>query len=249
MAKLFNKIRKQLVADKPSTTRTANYLKYAIGEIILVMIGILLALQVNNWNESRKQQQLVSIYINKIINDLETDIKNIDSLMIVGQRNVKIIENYFGYFENQENTNIQPLIDSCSIIIGKFVKKYRYTPNNHTFKDMQASGNSTLLKENQRAALVELSNTQDYFLIVFEKTLSSIIESERNAKTYVDLDLSPSNFFKKINVKQSKSNLVQGLLHQHNSLTSYSALLFHTKRLKNRILKESNQAISTFEIN
>jgi len=50
MAKLFNNIRKKLISEKPSATRTANYLKYAIGEIILVMIGILLALQINNWN-------------------------------------------------------------------------------------------------------------------------------------------------------------------------------------------------------
>ncbi len=54
MAKLFNNIRKKLVSEKPSTTRTTNYLKYAIGEVLLVMIGILLALQVNNWNEQRK---------------------------------------------------------------------------------------------------------------------------------------------------------------------------------------------------
>ena len=53
MAKLFNSIRKKLINDKPSTTRTANYLKYAIGEIILVVIGILIALQVNNWNQDR----------------------------------------------------------------------------------------------------------------------------------------------------------------------------------------------------
>lgn len=54
MAKLFNKIRQKLVSEKPSAIRTANYLKYAIGEIVLVMMGILLALQVSNWNEQRK---------------------------------------------------------------------------------------------------------------------------------------------------------------------------------------------------
>ena len=56
MIKFFNKIRKQLLDEnktgKPAY-RTGRYLKYAIGEIILVMIGILLALQVNNWNQSR----------------------------------------------------------------------------------------------------------------------------------------------------------------------------------------------------
>ncbi|MCF6212902.1 MAG: DUF6090 family protein, partial [Flavobacteriaceae bacterium] len=57
MAKLFHKIRKQIVSEKPSFSRTTNYLKYAIGEIVLVMVGILLALQVNTWNEHRKQKK------------------------------------------------------------------------------------------------------------------------------------------------------------------------------------------------
>jgi uncharacterized protein DUF6090 len=55
MAKLFNKIRRQLVSEKPTVNRTTNYLKYAIGEIVLVVIGILIALSINNWNENRKQ--------------------------------------------------------------------------------------------------------------------------------------------------------------------------------------------------
>ena len=49
MIKFFRKIRLQLLGEG----KTAKYFKYAIGEILLVMIGILLALQVNNWNEGR----------------------------------------------------------------------------------------------------------------------------------------------------------------------------------------------------
>tara|TARA_R110002033_G_scaffold131512_1_gene171621 strand:+ start:98 stop:892 length:795 start_codon:yes stop_codon:yes gene_type:complete len=67
MAKLFNNIRKKLINDKPSTTRTANYLKYAIGEIILVVIGILIALQVNNWNETKKIKRKEKILTTKLI--------------------------------------------------------------------------------------------------------------------------------------------------------------------------------------
>ena len=52
MIKFFRKIRQNHLIEG----KTVNYLKYAIGEIILVLIGILLALQVNNWNEVRKQR-------------------------------------------------------------------------------------------------------------------------------------------------------------------------------------------------
>ena len=53
MLTFFRRIRKGLLTDGA----TSKYLLYAIGEILLVMIGILLALQVNNWNEERRDSQ------------------------------------------------------------------------------------------------------------------------------------------------------------------------------------------------
>ena len=53
--------------------KTSKYLKYAFGEIILVVIGILIALQINNWNESRKQSTLEKEFLTSIKNDLKQD--------------------------------------------------------------------------------------------------------------------------------------------------------------------------------
>ncbi|MGB5481605.1 MAG: DUF6090 family protein, partial [Eudoraea sp.] len=52
MIKFFRKIRQNLLMEN----KTGKYFKYAIGEIVLVVIGILIALQINNWNESSKQR-------------------------------------------------------------------------------------------------------------------------------------------------------------------------------------------------
>lgn len=69
MLKIFRKVRKNMLKNNKITA----YLLYAIGEIILVMIGILLALQVNNWNENRKQKTELNNILRTVAYDLETD--------------------------------------------------------------------------------------------------------------------------------------------------------------------------------
>jgi hypothetical protein len=57
--------------------KTAKYFKYAIGEIILVVIGILIALSINNWNQKRLQhQQLISVY-ERIVIDIDIDVQQL----------------------------------------------------------------------------------------------------------------------------------------------------------------------------
>lgn len=76
MIKLFRNIRKTLVAEG----KTTNYLKYAIGEIVLVVVGILIALSINNWNEKRIDKQKEQVFLNQLFNDFETN----DSIIKVG---------------------------------------------------------------------------------------------------------------------------------------------------------------------
>jgi uncharacterized membrane protein YgaE (UPF0421/DUF939 family) len=71
MIKFFRKIRQDLLSER----KTIKYFKYAIGEIILVVIGILIALSINNWNEKQKKQ-LDAIYTT-VEQKLKTDLKNI----------------------------------------------------------------------------------------------------------------------------------------------------------------------------
>ena len=60
--------------------KTGKYLKYAIGEIILVVIGILIALQINNWNENRKDNIIEEQILNEILISLKSD-KEIFSML------------------------------------------------------------------------------------------------------------------------------------------------------------------------
>lgn len=77
MIKFFRQIRFKLL----SNDLTGRYLKYAIGEIILVVIGILIALQINNWNEKRQQKETLRTVYKMIAADLKTDIGTIDNFI------------------------------------------------------------------------------------------------------------------------------------------------------------------------
>ena len=68
MIKFFRKIRYNLMEQN----KTGKYLKYAIGEIVLVMIGILLALQVNHWNNQRLDAKKEQLILKNLKSDFET---------------------------------------------------------------------------------------------------------------------------------------------------------------------------------
>ena len=75
MIKFFRKIRQNLLSEG----KTGKYFKYAIGEIILVVIGILIALQINNWNQQRileKQSQQVLLNLREEINENKTELES-----------------------------------------------------------------------------------------------------------------------------------------------------------------------------
>ena len=69
MIKFFRKIRQNLLMEN----KTGKYFKYAFGEIVLVVIGILIALQINNWNETRKSFLSEQTLYKKLIIDLEAE--------------------------------------------------------------------------------------------------------------------------------------------------------------------------------
>ena len=87
MIKLFRKIRQRLISDN----KFSKYLIYAIGEILLVVIGILIALQVNNWNEARKLDKKITEALKEIHRDLSEDIKESDVLITNYSREDSII--------------------------------------------------------------------------------------------------------------------------------------------------------------
>ncbi|WP_415376685.1 DUF6090 family protein [Patiriisocius sp. Uisw_017] len=74
MIKFFRKIRQKTLTEN----KFGKYLTYAIGEIILVVIGILIALSINNWNENKKSENQLNNIYNEVETNLKSDLLNID---------------------------------------------------------------------------------------------------------------------------------------------------------------------------
>ena len=94
MIKFFRKIRYELMEKN----KTAKYFKYAIGEIVLVMIGILLALQVSNWNQERKDRISERKLLDNIHRDFVHNKVGFDSLKAIHYRALKGLEKLVALF-------------------------------------------------------------------------------------------------------------------------------------------------------
>jgi hypothetical protein len=140
MIKFFRKIRQKLLQEG----KIANYMKYAIGEILLVVIGILIALQINNWNENKKSQAHTLVYIDRLIDDL---IK--DTLMVTGQiqaaklRNKNSNEIYDIIHRKSEITDTSGFITKLQSIGRLDLPSTNY----NTFNDLVNTGNMNLIRD------------------------------------------------------------------------------------------------------
>lgn len=94
MLKFFRRIRWKLLSKDEQTEvlpekaakrpgRLRKYLLYAVGEILLVVIGILIALQINNWNETQKKQETIKVYLENYVKDLQDDKERMERLMSI----------------------------------------------------------------------------------------------------------------------------------------------------------------------
>jgi hypothetical protein len=88
MIKFFRKIRQNILSEG----KTGKYFKYAIGEIVLVVIGIVIALQLNNWNESRKNEDEFKAVLQQIYTIVDQDSENLKLIRYQLSEQIKIID-------------------------------------------------------------------------------------------------------------------------------------------------------------
>ena len=140
MIKFFRRIRQNLIMEN----KTGKYLKYAIGEIVLVMIGILLALQVNNWNEQRKAKIKSYGYLQRLSEDIEIILEDVDNSIKGTGKNL----NNSIIVKNALETKV--LSDSNQKYFDQYLNEYHQyymtLSNSHTYNEMISAGELNLIE-------------------------------------------------------------------------------------------------------
>lgn len=169
MIKFFRKIRYNLMNEN----KTGKYLKYAFGEIILVVIGILIALQLNSLNQKRENKLQEKKYLIALISDLDADIEDYKRVVKRDSTTMEAIIFTLNKFKNNELFTLSDKeeLGSKNFYIADFRKQ------DVTFKDMQSSGKLNLIQmDSLRQQIIEYYNTVDAIESVQETNNAFIVD-------------------------------------------------------------------------
>ncbi|WP_242092476.1 DUF6090 family protein [Aestuariivivens sediminicola] len=142
MIKFFRKIRQNLLLEG----KTGKYLKYAIGEIVLVVVGILIALSINNWNEERKLSNLEMKYLKGIYRDLNKDVKNIDYIISLYVDGLNIMKSIEPTMELDSEFVIKNIDTAGFPLANLFKRSLSFQSTKGTYSSLIADGKSGIIK-------------------------------------------------------------------------------------------------------
>ncbi len=165
--KIFRKIRFELLGEN----KTRKYILYAIGEIVLVVIGILIALQINNWNEARKDDNALKEYLVKIKSHTKEDLKKLAEIS-KGRAQIS------GYCKQARNSILNKTEDENLALFmasGYAFADYYFKPN---------TGGYEALKNSEYFG--KINNTPlDSLLTQYHYLLDAIAENEKSYNDYM----------------------------------------------------------------
>lgn len=154
MPRVFNSIRQRLLKEN----RFTRYLLYAVGEIVLVMVGILLALQVNMWNEQRKERHKEVDFLKGLNADLNADLRALDAIM---QERDRKVQSALILLDRPPLETYHDLLVVDSLIWNVF-RWVRFAPQTNTMDELVGSGNLSVIKNDSiKSMMLELKQMQE----------------------------------------------------------------------------------------
>ncbi len=242
MIKIFRRLRKSLLTQN----RFNKYLLYAFGEIILVVIGILIALQINNWNQHRMEKLKSIDYHKRMVEDLDLLIQTFrwDST-----RSSNMTKRLITSLKVLEKSKISKgEMDTLDYSLRNYFQFVRINTNLNTFDEIKSSGDIGLiynkeLRKSINSYLTYLSAIGKIYDELSQQVnerafLDPYIKQEvslRAAKTKIDFDL------EKLRKNQLVINQLSRYTHNWSTKKGFaSSLIEQSKKLKVEILKELN---------
>ena len=213
MIKFFRKIRQNLLSEG----KTRKYFKYAIGEIVLVVIGILIALQINNWNEEGKLNNKRQQYYNQLIEDINKDINiTTNTITQFETHNQQYLDNLNNY--TNEDITLSELLNNYRQIK---LKAHQMRFNSSTMTSLISSGDIELLEPKLRNKLIDLARLQELTIKDFDFTnngASGIVQNISSMLGSIPLqkNLEKHNSLNELRMKNNMSQLILAYEGAHN---------------------------------
>lgn len=250
MIKFFRKIRHNMLAE----SKFSKYLVYAIGEIVLVVIGILIALAINNNNQNRILSKKEQIYLKGLKKEFQTSKLKLNELIDVNKRNYNGAKKIAEYISNK---NEQPTEAQFSVLLfNTFSFDVALNPNNSLLNEMISSGSLKdisnaklrILLTNWLATIEDVSKQENELGVQREKVLNMFRSNNNSIKTIFNLtgvskDLGLKNYGTNI----SNLSLLKSTEFENNLLmfilTSYATEKSHY----NPLLEDLNSILEMIE--
>lgn len=144
MISLFRKIRQKLLSEN----RVTRYLAYAAGEIFLVVIGILIALQINTWNEGRKTKKFEQEILFLIDQNLQRDSVLLAEELFKAKNALELTDRLL------EQVALKNYDDSLNFWMGKIISFERFKSQSSAFEVLKAKGIETISDKELQLALI-----------------------------------------------------------------------------------------------
>lgn len=156
MINFFRHIRKKLADDN----RPLKYARYAIGEIVLVVIGILIALQINNWNENRIENQVEKRLLKELYENLEYNVQTLKSDITEEYKSIHSVRQVLKILENRLVYH-----DSMDYHFGRSQFSPDIVLSTTAFSSIQSRGFDIISSDSLRNAIITLFDNDYKFLI------------------------------------------------------------------------------------
>jgi hypothetical protein len=163
MFRIFRQIRKSTLF----TAKLPKYLIYAIGEIVLVVIGILIALQVNNWNQERMDHSKSAEFHQRLLEDLDMVISFLDNVIEYSENVHSGISDAVDILENGKASDSYKV--KLDFALSNFYRLSRHLPELTSYNEMKSTGQLDLIYDNELRKEIE-----DY--IIFRNLVQTTFE-------------------------------------------------------------------------